>query len=159
MYFGTSNPPCELWRTALHIHEREENPTPDDDVFRHLATVYAKNHATMWMGKPCKPKSESFVGGIVNGAKWYTFVGQFPHSFCAEIQQLRRFIKDGIILIMSILAHLIVTGGMQDYNYIVHGTMEITLEVSCCKHPMASTLRQHWQDNRKVNECGVIKHK
>lgn len=100
---------------ALHIHEREENPTPDDDVFRHLATVYAKNHATMWMGKPCKPKSESFVGGIVNGAKWYTFVG-----------------------------------GMQDYNYIVRGTMEITLEVSCCKHPMASTLRQHWLDNRKA---------
>ncbi|XP_046437221.1 carboxypeptidase D-like isoform X3 [Daphnia pulex] len=98
-----------------HMLEREENPTPDDDVFRHLAAVYAKNHATMWMGKPCKPKSESFVGGIVNGAKWYTFVG-----------------------------------GMQDYNYIFHGTMEITLEVSCCKHPMASTLRQHWLDNRKA---------
>ena len=45
---------------------------------------------------------------------------------------------------------MITTGGMQDYNYIFHGTMEITLEVSCCKHPMASTLRQHWQDNRKV---------
>jgi hypothetical protein len=44
----------------------------------------------------------------------------------------------------------LVTGGMQDYNYIFHGTMEITLEVSCCKHPMASTLRQHWLDNRKV---------
>lgn len=39
---------------------------------------------------------------------------------------------------------------MQDYNYIFHGTMEITLEVSCCKHPMASTLEQHWMDNRKV---------
>lgn len=44
------------------------------------------------------------------------------------------------------------TGGMQDYNYIFHGTMEITLEVSCCKHPMASTLEQHWMDNRKVNK-------
>jgi hypothetical protein len=63
------------------MHDREENPTPDDDVFRHLATVYAKNHATMWMGKPCKPKSESFVGGIVNGAKWYTFVGRFRVPF------------------------------------------------------------------------------
>lgn len=41
-------------------------------------------------------------------------------------------------------------GGMQDYNYIFHGVMEITLEVSCCKHPMASTLQQHWLDNRKV---------
>lgn len=39
---------------------------------------------------------------------------------------------------------------MQDYNYIFHGTMEITLEVSCCKHPYASDLKQHWLDNRKV---------
>ena len=43
-----------------------------------------------------------------------------------------------------------VTGGMQDYNYIFHGTMELTLEISCCKHPLASTLEQHWQENRKV---------
>lgn len=39
---------------------------------------------------------------------------------------------------------------MQDYNYIFHGTMEITLEVSCCKHPKASLIQDHWQDNRKA---------
>ena len=37
---------------------------------------------------------------------------------------------------------------MQDYNYIYHGTMEITLEVSCCKHPAAVELKKHWDDNR-----------
>lgn len=39
---------------------------------------------------------------------------------------------------------------MQDYNYIYHGTMEVTLEVSCCKHPAESALEQHWLDNRKA---------
>ena len=43
-----------------------------------------------------------------------------------------------------------VIGGMQDYNYIYHGTMEITLEVSCCKYPKVELLEQHWKDNRMV---------
>lgn len=37
---------------------------------------------------------------------------------------------------------------MQDYNYIWHGCMEITLELSCCKFPPASELPKFWEDNR-----------
>lgn len=100
----------------VHLTGPKEHVSPDDDVFRHLATVYATNHATMSEGKPCpNNKREGFPNGIINGAKWYA-----------------------------------VTGGMQDYNYIFHGTMEITLEVSCCKHPKASLIQDHWQDNRKA---------
>jgi len=41
-------------------------------------------------------------------------------------------------------------GSMQDYNYVWHGCMEITLEMSCCKYPPAIFLESHWKDHLKV---------
>lgn len=38
---------------------------------------------------------------------------------------------------------------MQDYNYWKHGCMEVTLEISCCKFPKASDLKQIWMENKK----------
>ena len=36
---------------------------------------------------------------------------------------------------------------MQDYNYMFHGCLEFTIEVSCDKHPHSKTLVKHWNDN------------
>lgn len=47
--------------------------TPDDSVFRSLATVYARNHATMKTGNVCP--EDNFPGGITNGAEWYSVEG------------------------------------------------------------------------------------
>ncbi|XP_060559803.1 carboxypeptidase M-like isoform X1 [Ruditapes philippinarum] len=41
-----------------------------------------------------------------------------------------------------------VAGGMQDYNYLMEGIFEITLEVSCCKFPNGSDLAQFWTQNK-----------
>lgn len=41
-----------------------------------------------------------------------------------------------------------VTGGMQDWNYLRAGCMELTLELGCVKYPNATDLRQYWLDNR-----------
>lgn len=39
-------------------------------------------------------------------------------------------------------------GGMQDFNYVWNGAMELTLELSCCKYPPGNELPEFWEDNK-----------
>lgn len=60
--------------TAIDQHPASH--TPDDDVFVHLAKVYARTHPTMHKGLPCPGHEKGFKNGIVNGATWYTLTGK-----------------------------------------------------------------------------------
>jgi len=67
--------------------------SPDNAVFLHLAKLYSNAHKEMHLGKygtsgACE--SESFPGGVTNGAEWYNVPGgmqdyNYVHSNCFEI--------------------------------------------------------------------------
>ncbi|KAK5929289.1 hypothetical protein CgunFtcFv8_010529 [Champsocephalus gunnari] len=43
----------------------------------------------------------------------------------------------------------IITGGMQDWNYLNTNCFEVTIELGCVKYPMARELPKHWEQNRR----------
>ncbi|VDQ04113.1 unnamed protein product [Trichobilharzia regenti] len=86
--------------------------SPDDETFKHLATVYSRAHKSMYLGRP-KCEGITFPNGITNGNNWYPL-----------------------------------QGGMQDWNYLFTGCMEITLELGCTKYPWASEISTYWNDNK-----------
>lgn len=49
--------------------------TPDDDVFKILASVYSFNHENMHLGIPCWHDTIGFPNGTTNGAAWYPLTG------------------------------------------------------------------------------------
>lgn len=51
-----------------NMQSGRSNPTPDDNLFKALARVYADNHPQM-------RRSVSFSSGITNGAQWYVLYG------------------------------------------------------------------------------------
>ncbi|ODN04202.1 Carboxypeptidase D [Orchesella cincta] len=62
--------------------------SPDNDVYVHLAKIYASNHKTMpFRQNQC---GDNFTDGITNGAYWYNVRGgmqdfNYVHSNCFEI--------------------------------------------------------------------------
>ncbi|EFN82672.1 Carboxypeptidase D [Harpegnathos saltator] len=50
-----------------------ESKSPDDNLFKYLAHVYADNHSEMHRGDACPP--DIFPNGVTNGAYWYEVIG------------------------------------------------------------------------------------
>eukprot|EP01119_Soliformovum_irregulare_P024186 TRINITY_DN8609_c0_g1_i2.p2 TRINITY_DN8609_c0_g1~~TRINITY_DN8609_c0_g1_i2.p2 ORF type:complete len:221 (-),score=47.41 TRINITY_DN8609_c0_g1_i2:37-699(-) len=76
---------------TLYPHNPSDQPTPDDELFRHLAKTYSFNHASM-------RQSGEFRDGITNGAKWYSLYGgmqdwTYLTAGCFEITLEVSFVK------------------------------------------------------------------
>lgn len=64
-------------RTVFQQFTSTPSLTPDEDVFKHLASIYSFNHGTMHLGLPCKPGAPAFTNGTTNGAAWYPLTGTY----------------------------------------------------------------------------------
>ncbi|KAL3271052.1 hypothetical protein HHI36_021552 [Cryptolaemus montrouzieri] len=66
----------------------KESKSPDNELFKKLASTYAQNHPVMKTGNGCP--NEHFSDGITNGAFWYELQGgmqdfNYVHSNCFEV--------------------------------------------------------------------------
>ncbi|NXU92877.1 CPXM1 carboxypeptidase, partial [Xiphorhynchus elegans] len=82
--------PFDMTRT--YWKAQEFTPTPDDGVFRWLATVYATANLAMASGdrRRCHYDDFARLGNIINGADWHTVPGSmndfsYLHTNCFEI--------------------------------------------------------------------------
>ncbi|KAJ8675417.1 hypothetical protein QAD02_011203 [Eretmocerus hayati] len=65
-----------------------ESPSPDDQLFKYLAHIYADNNSVMKGGHFCH--TDYFPSGITNGAQWYKVTGgmqdyNYVHSNAFEV--------------------------------------------------------------------------
>lgn len=59
-----------------------DSPTPDNELFKHLAKVYSTNHPIMKNGNGCQ--EDYFPDGITNGAFWYDVPGMYRIVLCSN---------------------------------------------------------------------------
>ena len=53
------------------------------------------------------------------------------------------------ILMIYIYCRYVLYGGMQDWNYLNSGCLEVTIELSDTKYPNAKDLPTYWNDNKE----------
>ena len=76
--------------SASHRMSGYYSKSPDDAIFKELALVYSRSHATMHLGQICPGDDKPFPDGITNGAHWYDVPNgmqdyNYLHSNCFEV--------------------------------------------------------------------------
>ncbi|CAF0933761.1 unnamed protein product [Adineta steineri] len=80
----------------------------------------------------------------------YQVLGQ---SYANRIRETNKFCNlqfDNVGTVIRGADWYEIIGSMQDYGYLNYGTIELTMEVSCCKYPYDSLLMSYWNYNRNA---------
>jgi hypothetical protein len=75
----------------------------------------------------------------------------FAKSYANQIQETNRYCnpeENNIGTVIHGADWYEIVGGMQDYGYLNYGTIEMTMEISCCKYPNENLLISYWNYNR-----------
>ncbi|XP_029467086.1 carboxypeptidase D [Rhinatrema bivittatum] len=77
---------------VTYPYDKPVQTVENRETLHHLASVYANNHPTMYMGHPgCPNKSDEIIpGGVIRGAEWYGHMGSMKDysvtfGHCPEI--------------------------------------------------------------------------
>ena len=95
------------------------SPSPDDDVFRHLARTYSYYHKTMHYGHGCDGTRNKFTDGITNGARWYPVKGgHFNHVLSTVYRHAIFFFFFLFFFFLSLAGHFkLLAGRLTGFNY------------------------------------------
>ncbi|CAF1275534.1 unnamed protein product [Adineta steineri] len=80
----------------------------------------------------------------------YQVLGQ---SYANRIRETNKFCNlqfDNVGTVIRGADWYEIIGSMQDYGYLNYGTIELTMEVSCCKYPYDNLLMSYWNYNRNA---------
>ena len=76
---------------------------------------------------------------------------KFARAYVNRILDTNRYCnpqEDDIGTVMRGADWYEIVGGMQDYGYLNYGTIDMTMEISCCKYPNQNLLMAYWNSNR-----------
>lgn len=122
---------------------QRENLSPDDAVFKFLAKTYAN--------VSIKSVILIFMSKFILFSSLLTFLSFQAHKSMHEGRPCPMFPNENFESgITNGAKWYVVTGGMQDWNYLVSGCMELTLEIGCYKYPLGRELPKYWMDNREA---------
>jgi len=138
--------------------KKKYNPSPDEAIFKQLARVYAsvstsENSLSWLVGCKCDlgvdaslPVRLSTVSDVNPTAFLHqahpTMSMGYPRCLMGPSDRFQEGITNGA-------EWYLVSGGMQDYNYLHSNCFEVTIEMGCIKFPNATELPKYWLDNRE----------
>ncbi|CAF1151172.1 unnamed protein product [Rotaria sordida] len=96
------------------------------------------------------PYDRYYVGkiSISSDDDIYQMIGRSYINRILDTERYCNLNKDDVGTVIRGADWYEIIGSMQDYGYLNYGTIEMTMEISCCKYPNENVLFSYWNYNR-----------